>query len=169
MQISFTIPGRVRGKGRPRAVVRPGTSFVSVYTDPETRNCETLVRNSAHDAMGEWTPFDGPIELTVAIFQLVPPSWSKKKTAAAFYLTGKPDLDNVVKLIGDALNGIVWRDDSQISDLHVKRRYIRAGQERVEITITELTEPCGVMAESHPPTDVALTARLAAPRLPLFT
>lgn len=138
MQVSFTIPGRIRGKGRPRVTMRDGSRFPHVYTDQETVACETLVRNSAHEAMGEWPPFEGPVKLSIAIFQLIPPSWSKKKTAAAIYLTGKPDVDNVVKLIGDGMNGIVWRDDSQISDLHVTRRYLQSGQERVEITIEEL-------------------------------
>lgn len=31
------------------------------------------------------------------------------------------DLDNAAKLVLDALNGIAWDDDSQVSELHVRR------------------------------------------------
>ena len=48
----------------------------------------------------------------------VPASWSARKTqkalAGRIVPTGKPDWDNFAKLAGDALNKIVWRDDSLI-------------------------------------------------------
>jgi len=139
--ITFTIPGRLRGKGRPRATVRGG--FVKTYTDEKTRSCEGLVRHFASQAMGGAKPFDGPIALSVLIYLNTPASWPKKRKAAAYHATGKPDADNVLKLIGDSCNAIVWRDDSQISDIRMKRRYTD-DQERVEIVVTALTRPAAI-------------------------
>ena len=57
----------------------------------------------------------------------VPASWSKKKQAQALdglmFPTKKPDVDNVVKAIFDALNGIVWGDDVQVVWLAASKRY----------------------------------------------
>jgi Holliday junction resolvase RusA-like endonuclease len=141
LTLKIVIPGRVGGKGRGRAVAREGKDgrvFASVYTPKKTANAEASIKQFAFDAMRGRQLFMGPIQLDVAIFHLPTPSWSKRRKREAFYMTGKPDTDNVVKLIGDALNKIVWDDDAQVSDLHVIRRYIREGQERCEITVTAL-------------------------------
>lgn len=45
------------------------------------------------------------------------------------------DLDNLEKTVGDALNGIIWDDDSQIDEVY-KRRHLDRENPRVEITIT---------------------------------
>ena len=37
--------------------------------------------------------------------------------------TKKPDADNVVKIICDALNDVAWADDAQITVLHFEKRY----------------------------------------------
>ena len=83
-------------------------------------------------------PMQGAISLTVSMRMMPPPSWSKKKIAAAHYVTGKPDMDNVLKLIGDALNGVFWRDDSQISQIAMVRYYRRDEEEQTTITATEI-------------------------------
>jgi Holliday junction resolvase RusA-like endonuclease len=68
-----------------------------------------------------------PLCLRVTVFCDVPKSKSKKFRALAladnYIPTTKPDLDNVVKLVGDAGNGIVWKDDSHIAEVHARRRY----------------------------------------------
>lgn len=138
LQVRFVIPGRLKGKGRPRATIRAG--FATVYTPAATKNAEAQIKQFASDAMKGRDPIEGPVELTVAIYQMVPSSWSKKRARAAVYLTGKPDIDNSIKMLADSGNGIVWRDDAQISDLHVIRRYIQEGQERCEITVMALAD-----------------------------
>ena len=53
----------------------------------------------------------------------------------------KPDGDNVAKLVLDAMNELVWRDDSQVVSLEVLKM-IAAGDEQphLEITITEVND-----------------------------
>ena len=45
------------------------------------------------------------------------------------------DLDNILKML-DGLNGIVWGDDSQITDAVVRKRY--SDRPRLEIIVTAL-------------------------------
>jgi Holliday junction resolvase RusA-like endonuclease len=132
-QIEFTIPGRIRGKGRPKFARRG--KFVQAYTPADTANCEAMVRSLGAEAMAGTSPFEGPLVLDVTLTQNTPPSWSKKKRAAALHITGKPDVDNIVKLLGDALNGIIWGDDSQICQLHVRRFYDDTNGEKVLISV----------------------------------
>ena len=47
----------------------------------------------------------------------------------------KPDLDNVVKAVLDALNGVVYRDDAQVVNLVATKRY--ATEPRVEVYVFE--------------------------------
>lgn len=116
----IVIPGELRGKGRPR--FGNGRTF----TDAKTTNAEAWVRACAVEQVGQ-PVLDGPLQLRIEYEIAIPKSWPKKKLAMARAMllmpSVKPDVDNVVKLVGDALNGIVWRDDSQIYELHVSRRY----------------------------------------------
>lgn len=119
-----TLDGPPRGKGRPRFAMRGGRP--ATFTDAKTNNYEAALRIAAQMAMANRPVLTGPVELTaVAIFD-VPRSWSKKKAADALngFLrpTGKPDVDNIVKTV-DALNGVVWRDDSQIVETTVRKLY----------------------------------------------
>ena len=47
----------------------------------------------------------------------------------------RPDADNIAKIVLDALNGIAYKDDSQIVDLSVPKRY--SDKPRVEIFIEQ--------------------------------
>ena len=56
--------------------------------------------------------FDGPVVMTVVSHRHVPVSWPKRRRGEQD--TMKPDASNIVKLVEDALNGIAYKDDSQI-------------------------------------------------------
>lgn len=132
--LTITIPGEMRGKGRPRFSARGG--FVRAYTDAKTANAETWVRACAVEQAGT-TPMLGPVSLTITIAVPVPASWSKKRRADALAgvacPTGKPDLDNCLKLIADALNGIVWRDDAQIVRVECRKHYAETAQTVLQV------------------------------------
>ena len=53
--------------------------------------------------------------------------------AGEIFPTSKPDVDNVIKGIFDAMNEIVWRDDKQVVDLTVKKRYAETPMARVMV------------------------------------
>ena len=120
-----TIPGVARGKGRPR--FGQGRTF----TDSKTENAESWIKVCAVDQVGS-PLMQGALALCMQIDVAVPVSWSRRKRAdalsGALIPTCRPDLDNSCKLACDALNGIVWKDDAQIAELHVVRRYADAAQ-----------------------------------------
>ena len=134
--ISFTIPGRIGGKMRAgRQYV--GGGRVHTFNPKKTESQEKLVRDYAAQAMRRLTLFEGPIEIKIAVTRVTPSSWSKKKRGSSVWVTGKPDYDNTAKLIGDAMNGIVYADDSQIALATISRVYGLV--ERVIVEVSELT------------------------------
>ena len=121
--VTIAIPGTPRGKGRARFVRATGRA----YTPAQTESYEAVIRQTAAGAMCGAAPMAGPVRLTMRVVVPIPPSWTKKAKAAALTgekrPTGKPDYDNFAKLLGDACNGIVYRDDSQIWRATVEKVY----------------------------------------------
>jgi len=83
---------------------------------------------------------EGPLKLALrAVFE-PPHSWSKKKTAAAMVgdlrPIGKPDVDNIIKAWGDALEGICYLNDTQIVVVHAQKEY--GPQDLVVVTVSAL-------------------------------
>lgn len=119
--IEIVLLGAPRGKERPRL-----TKAGHVYTPEKTRNYEGALKYAAQQAMGERAPLDGPLELEMRVVVPIPVSWPKKRQAAARagreWPTKKPDGDNFLKM-KDALNLVVWVDDSQIVRESVEKRY----------------------------------------------
>lgn len=115
------------------------------YSDEKTRTAEAMVRDYAYQAMRGRQILQGPVHLSLVLNICRPPSWSKRQIAEHTIPTGKPDLDNCVKLIGDALNGVVWKDDSQIACLRAWRQF--ADAESTEILIRPMPiDPALAMA-----------------------
>lgn len=141
MTIKFTIPGNPYGKGRPNARivhVTGGKSFVNMYTPSETVAQEKIIAQICRYTMGPRKPFSCPLGMEVVAYHPIPTSWSKKDRAEALVGTmqcvAKPDLDNVVKLVLDALNRVAYEDDKQVISLTAKKFY--SSDPRVEVIIT---------------------------------
>lgn len=121
----FTVPGPAVGKGRPR--VGRVMGHARLFTPEKTVAYESTVRLFASQALGGRPPIAGPFQTNMHITMGVPASWSKKKRAAALagqvLPTTKPDIDNVVKAVFDALNGVTWVDDVQCCSVCVAKRY----------------------------------------------
>jgi len=140
--LSFSVPGEVRGKGRPR-IVKIG-SFSRLAADAKTVNYENLVALMATEAMERAGMgagyFDGPVEVAM-VAAFVPPTSTPKKLLPLM-LSGqhppakKPDLDNIVKVL-DALNGLVWRDDAQVVKLSASKIYAERPWLRIHIRAWE--------------------------------
>lgn len=127
--ITIRLAGIPEGKGRARSTLikpRGKPAFISNYTPANTRRYESNLKFVAQETMGDRAPIEGPLKVCVFASFPVPASWSKKKQAAALAgeirPTTKPDADNLMKVL-DALNQVVWRDDSQIVDGFVRKFY----------------------------------------------
>ncbi len=131
--IRVVIDGRPISKGRARM-----TALGRAYTPAKTRAYESHGRMAAQIAMGGRSPLDGSLSAVVTAKLPVPASWSAKKRAAA--LSGvvlpvsRPDIDNYLKSCFDALNGIVWKDDSQIVEVFARKIYAEKPQLIIEVT-----------------------------------
>lgn len=126
------LAGEPIGKGRPRF----GNG--RTYTPPATVAYEYALKTEAAITMKKvrLKPFEGPVEVSVVAKFGIPKSWSKSRRAEAFHHIGRPDCDNVLKVVLDALNGVVWLDDAQVCDAIIAKRYDAAGLAGLAITVT---------------------------------
>lgn len=131
-RVVFTVPGQPFGKQRPRVAGR------IAYTPRETKAHEQQVIG-AYFAQTDKRKFLRP-EIRIKAFYGVPTSASKKRKAAM--LAGqirpqvKPDLDNVAKLVMDALDEIAYEDDKDVVFLSVEKFY--SDDPRLEVEIREV-------------------------------
>lgn len=132
--------------GEPVAQGRPRFSRICGHVtarDPEkSKSYKTLVRSEAqriYEMDKAFAPIDGPCCMTLTIGRSVPKSWSKKKQAMAIKgeirPTSKPDLDNYIKGILDAINTVIVKDDSRVVGINAIKRY--QSSPGVDIVITE--------------------------------
>ncbi|MEF3309300.1 RusA family crossover junction endodeoxyribonuclease [Paenibacillus sp. GYB004] len=137
--IQFTIYGEPVAQGRPRASSQGG--FVRLYDPKKSRDYKDYIRLAA----AEHAPpalLEGPLAMMVTAFRPIPKSFSQKKAVAAergeILPTSKPDADNYLKAVKDALKGVIWKDDSQVVDAYVRKRY--GVRPRIEIKIRQIGE-----------------------------
>lgn len=135
--LHFTIPGDPVGKGRPRAF-RVGTG-IRMHTPAKTANYESKVALFAQSALrGERMDPYAPYRVTIQAKFAMPKSWSQKKRAAmdGIACIKKPDSDNLAKSVCDGLNGVIWKDDSQVFDIRIVKRWADVG--RMEVFVEDL-------------------------------
>lgn len=133
--MKFVVLGEPFGKQRPRH-----TKFGRTYTPKETVNYESLVKVAFMDQIGmDAIINDGNVFVEINAYFKIPKNTSKKKTESMIkgYIrpTKKPDVDNIAKIILDALNGIAYKDDTQVVEIMVSKYYSETP--RVEIKIFE--------------------------------
>jgi len=120
--ITIIVQGEPVAKGRPR-MTRRGFA----YTPAATRKYEAHARMAAQLAMDGRPPIETPVRIEVLAELPIPASWSERKKAEAITgtvrPTSRPDVDNYVKAILDAINTIVVADDSQIVELHAAKKF----------------------------------------------
>jgi len=135
--LTYLVEGTPVGKGRPKFARRG--NFVSTYTPTKTRDYEDLIKDAARKAMGSNELLETPVTVAIYITVPIPSSYSKKRTEAC--LSGserpikKPDIDNVAKCFLDAMNEIVYKDDTQVLTLHITKVYGTVGM--VEVMVKE--------------------------------
>lgn len=135
--IEFTVYGEPVAQGRPRFAVIAG--HARAYDPKKSRDYKDYVKLAAT----EHAPprlIEEPVELVVKVFRPIPKSFSKKKAEAAeagqLRPITKPDADNYLKGIKDALKSVIWKDDSQIVDSYTSKWY--SHRPRVEIQIKKI-------------------------------
>ena len=140
--IEIRLDGDPVAKGRHRHRLNAKTGKVFTHSDPKTARFEDRLAWAAQVIMAGRPLLTGPLVVIVDAYRAVPASWSKKRQTAA--LSGElrpittPDWDNYGKIV-DALNRVVWVDDSQIVDGRARKFY--SDRPRIEIRVDNLSTP----------------------------
>ena len=132
--------------GDPQALKRHRTfrrgNFVGTY-DPSQgvkKDFLSIVQEQAPEK-----PFDVALKVTMKFYFSRPKnhyrtgkySGELKPNAPRWHIK-RPDIDNLVKFVADALNKVFWRDDSIIAVMEVSKEY--SEKPRTEILIEEIKE-----------------------------
>ena len=107
-------------KARPRVTMVGGRA--RAYTPKKSADYERhIARKWAHERQSD------PARLDIVFGMPIPQSWSKKQQDAAasglILPSKKPDIDNLIKAVMDALNGVAYDDDNQVIELSAKKVY----------------------------------------------
>lgn len=109
--VAFTVHGQPVPKARARVING------RAYTPAGTVKAELAI--AAHARRAGVKPHDEPVHLVVRFYR---------------FDARRCDLDNLVKTVGDALNGIAWNDDSQVV-LLTAAKLVDRGNPRTEVEI----------------------------------
>lgn len=120
-------------KARARTVRNKYSGKSVTFTPDKTAHAENLIRDAVLSQINGFFEAGVPLRLE-AIFYKSRPKARKK----AVFPTVKPDWDNYAKLLTDAMRGILYEDDNQITTAVIRKRYALPGHSpRVEIELIE--------------------------------
>lgn len=133
--ITFVVDGVPIAQGSKHASIghrRDGTQFVNMREGADHAASERhaawrqLVTLQARSAArrARWVPVDEAVQ---AVYEFVLPTPKKGRVPGSRHVIA-PDLDKLVRAVGDSLTDLLFRDDSRISDLHALKRYARTGE-----------------------------------------
>ena len=135
MIYEFEVPAKIIGKGRPRLNSYTG----QVYTPTRTKDYESLVEQYFLLKYPRYKAIEGRAKVTINAYFEVPKSTSKSMKEEMLENkispTKKPDIDNVVKIVLDAMNKFAFKDDTQITKIEVEKIYSEV--EKLYIKIEE--------------------------------
>lgn len=140
MPDSYTvvIPGEPCAKGRPRFSKKTGHA----YTPQKTVSWEGRAQAVMMAAVKGGKPLEGPLALKIlAVFTCPKTDHRKREPRKRRWHTKNKDLDNIIKAVADAGNGVLWLDDRQVCHV-IANKWIGAQGEapRVEFTVLQLNE-----------------------------
>ena len=142
--LAFTITGEPKGQPRPRAFARKmGAVHVARFYDSDVADeWKRAVQIVVLDAsiVHKWPLTLGPVAISMCFSLPRPKShFGAKglKPSAPVHHSGKPDADNLAKLVMDQItkSGRVWRDDSQVVSLRVEKLWASGNESGCSVLI----------------------------------
>ncbi len=133
----FIVDGNPKGKERPR-MARGG----HVYTPKTTTDYEKLVKESYYASGGVNIPPQSAISMQIIAYMPIPKSDRKAVRTAKLNnevaCFKKPDIDNIAKIIMDALQGenSPVADDSEVVYLSVQKKWSDTPRTKIKLYAT---------------------------------
>ena len=136
--VTFHVPGKPQGKARAKTFRTNG--ITRTVTPERTVLYENLIKDQyMHHAEGVYLDSGTPVTLRIVARFLPPKSGSKitqkRMLEGEILPLKKPDMDNIVKVVADALNGVAYHDDTQVVLVVAKKVY--SAMEGLDITVEE--------------------------------
>jgi Holliday junction resolvase RusA-like endonuclease len=143
-ELRFTAIGVAQPKGSTKAFLPKGwTRPIVTSANPKNKGWQQIVAEAASRELQRAEhvggSFSGPVEIEVCFYLPRPKALLTKKLAPQNVPhVKKPDVDKLARSCADALKGVVWNDDSQVTDLIARKRYVAAdGFARAVIVVRE--------------------------------
>lgn len=135
MGFDFEVIGDIKGKARPRV----NTYTCKAYTPENTKDYEMLIKQYFKLKYPRFVPLENRVLVKIIAQFKVPKNVTKKEKGlieeGLLSPTKKPDIDNIVKIVLDALNKMAFKDDNQITKLEVEKIY--GQEEKIIVKIEE--------------------------------
>lgn len=143
LALRFVIRESPIAQGRPRISTRGG--FARAYDPPKSREWKKVVERYAREAIDKSElqfPLKGPLAVWMRFVMPLPKSAHRKRNPIPErWSIKKPDVDNLYKGVADAMEKIVYENDSQIAYLNIEKKIAKQGTEpSVLIEIRTLDE-----------------------------
>jgi len=135
MIYEFEMIGDIVGKARPRMNTRTGRA----YTPTNTKLYEYSLRQSFIIKYPYFKQIESRVKVIIIAYFGITKNTSKKREAEMLQEnispTKKPDADNIIKIVLDAMNKFAFKDDTQVTKLQIEKKYDKTP--RIYIKIEE--------------------------------
>jgi len=130
-KISFVVPGEPQGKLRAR------WSPHGTHTPQKTINYETYIKEMFAVSHPDFVPLEGALAMQLTAWLMIPKATSKRKEKLmidrVIRPTKKPDFDNIIKTVCDALEKLAYKNDNQIVTAIIHKFYSVSPRLEIEI------------------------------------
>jgi len=141
-RIEFVVYGKPAQMGSKKAFVRGGRAIITDDNSEKRKAWANAVSSVAAEVMRGRDLISSPVQLRALFYFRRPNSHygsgrnaTTLKASAPELHSQTPDLDKLIRCLGDALTGIVFRDDALIWSMVISRHWTEK-QERAEVEVT---------------------------------
>ncbi len=140
----FTVPGKPQPGGSKKGFIsrgKHGTKDRVLIVDDNhdgVKPWKNHIQIVASELMRSRAPFEGPLMLVVQFYVERPKGHygvHGVRRSAPRYPTVRPDATKLLRPLEDALTGILWKDDSQIVEQIVRKRYGDPPRAEVKVAV----------------------------------
>lgn len=137
MKRTISVPGKPKPQGSMRAMPIKGGRAVSIPNNPGIYQYRADIHAAFDRKYGAPSPLEGPVVLHATFIYRRPESHfrpaSKQKNrkartvlkadAPVMHHVSTPDVDKLLRAVGDSLTGVAFVDDKQVCDIWGSKRW----------------------------------------------